>query len=281
MGMRVRLACQPLTWRNFQEALKDIAEIGYDGVEAPVGAFLERLDELKALLDQHKLTCSATYVSGAFWKGWTEEAERAVKIAEALPKVGCSILILASSGYSPRPGRAPKRHYLRFCETINEIAKRAKKFDVKVVFHNHAWTLIESAEEIDILMENTDPELVWAGFDTAQLAYGDADPVATLRKFKDRIGYLHIKDLNPQLGGMTLEQRYQVGRVKHVFWELGRGAIGEKGLVGVLDVLREINYDGWICAELDSTPLTPRIGNANNYMWLVEHLKPGERVTAP
>jgi sugar phosphate isomerase/epimerase len=62
-----------------------------------------------------------------------------------------------------------------------------------------------------------------------------------------------------------------------VFWELGRGAIGER-LAGVLDVLREINYDGWICVELDSTPSLPRVANANNYMWLVEHLKPGERV---
>jgi len=280
VGMRVRLACQPLTWRNFEEAVRDIAEIGYDGVEAPVGAYLDRLDELKALLDQHKLACSATYVSGQFWKGWTDEAERAVQIAEALPKVGCHTLIVASAGYQPRPGNAPRRHLQRFCETVNEIAQRATKFGVRVVFHNHAWTLIESPEEIDFLMANTDPELVWAGFDTAQLAYGGADPVATLRKYKDRIGYLHIKDLNPQLGGLTLEQRYQVGRVKHVFWELGRGAIGEAGLVGVLDVLREINYDGWICAELDSTPLTPRIGNGNNYLWLVEHLKPGERATA-
>ena len=278
MGMRVKLACQPLTWRNFAEAVKDITEIGYDGIEAPVGAFLDRLDELKALLDEHKLACSATYVGGHFWKGWTEEAERAVKIAEALPKLGCSILILASAGYSPRPGKAPKRHYQRFCETVNEIARRVKKFGVKVVLHNHAWTLIESAEEVDIFMENTDPELVWAGFDTAHLAYGDADPVAAFRKYKDRIGYIHLKDLNPQLGGMTLEQRYQLGRVKHVFWELGRGAIGER-LAGVLDVLREINYDVWICVELESTPSLPRIANANNYMWLVEHLKPGERIS--
>lgn len=278
MGMRVRLSCQPLTWRNFEEAVKDIAEIGYDGIEAPVSAYLDRLDDLKALLEQHHLACSATYVGGAFWKGWTDEAEQAVKVAQALPKVGCSILILASAGYQPRPGKAPKRVYQRFCETINEIAKRAKELGVKTVFHNHAWTLIESPEEIDLLMENTDPELVFAGFDTAQLAYGGADPVATLRKYRDRIGYLHIKDLNPALAGMTLEQRYQIGRVKHVFWELGRGAIGEKGLVGVLDVLREVSYEGWICAELDSTPLTPRVGNANNYMWLVEHLKPGERV---
>ena len=111
MGMRVRLSCQPLTWRNFEEAVGEIAEIGYDGIEAPVSAYLDRLDELKALLEQHKLACSATYVSGQFWKGWTEEADRAVKIAEALPKLGCSNLILASSGYSPRPGKAPKRHY--------------------------------------------------------------------------------------------------------------------------------------------------------------------------
>lgn len=87
MGMRVRLACQPLTWRNFTEAVRDIAEIGYDGIECPVGAYLERLDELRALLDEHKLVCSATYVGGQFWKGWTDEAERAVKIAEALPKL--------------------------------------------------------------------------------------------------------------------------------------------------------------------------------------------------
>ncbi len=277
MGMKVRLSCQPLTWKRFEEALSDIAEIGFDGIEVPVASYRDRLQEVRSALDQYRLTCSATYVSGSFWKGWNEEADLAVKVAEALPQLGCSILILASSGYQPRPDPAPKRHYQRFCETVNEIAARTQTFGVTTVFHNHAWTLIESPEEIDFLMKNTDPDLVRAGFDTAQLAYGGADPATTFRKYRDRIGYLHIKDLNPSLAGLTLKQRYEVGPVKHVFWELGRGAIGEAGLVAVLDVLREINYSGWIAAELDSTPLTPRIGNANNYMWLVEHLKPGER----
>ncbi|MCS7224673.1 MAG: sugar phosphate isomerase/epimerase [Armatimonadetes bacterium] len=275
--MKVKLSCQPLTWSRFEEALSDIAQIGYDGIEVPVATYLDRLDEIQSALTRHRLACSATYVSGAFWKGWDQEADLAVRVAQALPRLGCQILILASSGYQPRPEPAPKEHYQRFCETVNEIAKKAKEFGVKTVFHNHAWTLIESPEEIDLLMENTDPELVWAGFDTAQLAYGGADPATTFRKYAHRIGYLHIKDLNPSLKGLTLQQRYEKGLIPHVFWELGRGAIGDEGLVAVLDVLREIDYNGWITAELDSTPLTPRIGNGNNYMWLVEHLKPGER----
>jgi sugar phosphate isomerase/epimerase len=43
-------------------------------------------------------------------------------------------------------------------------------------------------------------------------------------------------------------------------------------------VLREINYQGWIVNELDSTDKTPREGNAENYKWLTEHIRAEERI---
>ena len=64
----------------------------------------------------------------------------------------------------------------------------------------------------------------------------------------------------------------------HVFAGLGQGALGDAGLDAVLDVLREIDYQGWIVGELDSTDKTPREGNQENFDWLQKHLKADEIV---
>ena len=281
--MRVKLGCQPLTWGNdFETAAREIAEIGFTGIEPPVGQYLDRVGELKTILERNKLECCSTYTGGSF----EDEArcagdiERIVAIAAALPQLGCDRIILSAGG---RPEGEVRYEMLeRFADGANECARRCYEgYGVKSVIHNHAWTLIESPYEVDTFMELTDPLFVLAGFDTAQLAYGGYDPAAALEKWKERIGYLHIKDNNPALPtAMPVAEKNALRRESfHVFWPLGQGALGDAGLDAVLKVLREIDYQGWITSELDSSDKSPRDAVAENYAWLEKHLSGAERVT--
>lgn len=281
--MRVKLGCQPLTWgAEFETAAREIAEIGFDGIEPPVGKYLDRVGELKELLARDKLQCASTYTSGAFH----DDAKRAeltegiVKTAAALTELGCDRIIV-SAGRRPE-GEVRYELLERFADGVNECARQCfEQHGVKVVFHNHAWTLIEQPGEVDLLMELTDPVTVLAGFDTAQLAYGGYEPAKAFHKWRHRIGYVHIKDINKALPvDMPVEEKNaQRKEGFHVFVPLGQGALGDSGLVAVLNVLREIDYQGWITNELDSTDKTPREANAENYEWLTGHISTGERVS--
>ncbi len=277
--MKVRLACQPLTWgKDFKTAVKEIAEIGYAGIEPWVVNYLDNMKTLKTLLARHHLTATGTYVACRFHEEEHAEADikHAVEIASKLPEIGCNRIILAATGRLLE-GVHPAEVYERFADGCNETARQcAERHGVEVVFHNHAWTLIESPEEIDLLCRLTDPLLVFMAFDTAQIAYGGGDPAELFRRHIQRVRYVHIKDLHPDLSQSTTVAEKNANKPEHVFVELGKGCLGNTGLDAVLDVLRAADYQGWITNELDSTPLTPREGNENNYHWLRKHLKDEE-----
>jgi len=281
--MRVKLGCQPLTWgSDFETAAREIAEIGFTGIEPPVAQYIDKLEELKAILERNKLECCSTYTGASFENQATckQDIERIVKIAAALPELGCDRIIL-SAGARP-DGEVRYEMLERFADGATECARRCyEQYGVKSVLHNHAWTLIESPHEVDTFMELTDPLFVLAGFDTAQLAYGGYDPAAALEKWKERIGYLHIKDNNPVLPTkLPVAEKNALRREGfHVFWPLGQGALGDAGLDAVLNVLREIDYQGWITSELDSSDKSPREAVAENYEWLTHHINGAERIT--
>ena len=290
--MKVKLGCQPLTWKSeFETAAREIAAIGYSGVEAPVGGYLDKLDELKKLLADNSLQCCSTYCGGAFENGEERPkiTERIVQIAGALAQLDCDKIILAPGGRGSHPldaqGNIREDILERFADGATECARQCyEKYGVKSVLHNHAWTLIESPHEVDAFMELTDPVFVLAGFDVAQLAYGGYEPALAFRKWKARIGYVHIKDNHSMLPtAMPVREKNAIRDAHkdktpkfHVFAGLGQGALGDAGLDAVLDVLREIDYQGWIVGELDSTDKTPREGNQENFDWLQKHLKAEE-----
>jgi inosose dehydratase len=290
--MKVKLGCQPLTWgKDFEQAARDIAAIGFSGVEAPVGRYLDVPDDLKKLLDETGLQVSSTYCGGSFElpEERVKLTERIVKIAALLPQFGCDRVLLAPGQRAIHPanekGELRDEVYERFADGVNECARQCyEKYGVKSVFHNHAWLLIESPREVDLFMEMTDPVFVLAGFDTAQLAYGGYEPAEAFRKWKDRIGYVHLKDNNKALPtAMPVAEKNalrdsRAGKRKkfHVFAPLGQGALGDSGQKAVLDALREIDYQGWIVSELDSSDKSPKEANAENFSWLQSHLKAEE-----
>lgn len=277
--MRVRLACEALTWgQDYETAVREIAEIGFQGTELWLPQNLAMMGEIKSLLRRYNLKATGTYVTCRFddLEHATQEIASVVESAARLAEIECDRIILAASS---RPHDTPidVEMYERFADGCNEVARQcAEKYAIQTVSHNHAGTLIESPEEIDLLCQLTDPEIVFMGFDTAHIAYGGGDPAKVFRKHISRVRYLHIKDLNPEVAQYPTIAERNAHKPEHVFVELGRGSIGDAGLDAVLDVLREANYEGWITNELDTTPLTPKEANANCYHWLRQHLRPDE-----
>jgi inosose dehydratase len=134
---------------------------------------------------------------------------------------------------------------------LHDIADAAAALDHPTVFHPHAGTFIETPAEIERLMAATDPARVGVCLDVGHEIVGGGDPVATLRALGDRVRHVHLKDVDPTvLDGVRaghyagLEDAVRDG----LFTELGAGALD---LDGVLEVLIERDYDGWLMVEQD------------------------------
>ena len=112
-------------------------------------------------------------------------------------------------------------------EGLNQAGAIAQEYGLKLTYHHHGGTVVEQPEEIDRLMELTDPSLVYLLFDTGHAYYGGADPLEVLRKHYDRIAYIHLKDIRPDvLDQARAEQSDFVGCIRRgVFTVPGMDAL--------------------------------------------------------
>ncbi len=141
--------------------------------------------------------------------------------------------------------------------TANEIGKRTLELGVLSCLHPHVYTVLESIQEIDDVMGQIDDEVVGLAADTAHFAKGNSDvpsaEISLFTNYADRIKYVHLKDWDPSLPPEFDEN--SLTPVIRDFTELGQGAVN---LAGCVDILRSVNYDGWLTIELDYTRRTPR-----------------------
>jgi inosose dehydratase len=78
---------------------------------------------------------------------------------------------------------------------LNEIGALAAAEGMKLSYHHHMGTGVQTREEIERLLAGTDPELVHLLLDTGHLAWSGDDPLALIRDHADRVGHVHLKDL--------------------------------------------------------------------------------------
>lgn len=237
-----RVGLQPLTFKNmdFATICQKAKQAGYEGIECGVGGYLDKLGELKAILNDNGLQCASSYTSVHPFDTAkaAENVERIVKIADGLKQLGASEVVVAADFVREKPSSEshPKEIVQRFAETLNGLGDKCNAIGVKVVVHNHIHTLLERPEEIDWFSEATDPAKVAWGFDSAQLSAGGADAVEYFRRYADRVKYTHLKDR--KIGHNTYGN----------FAELGTGFIH---FPSILEVLAGAGYSGWLVAELD------------------------------
>lgn len=154
---------------------------------------------------------------------------------------------------------------------LNEVGKRTLEHGVKFAFHPHAWTIVERKAEVEMILDMTDPRLVFLTLDTCHASVGGIEPATFVRDHFARIAHLHFKDTLPAWSAEkgwrgpapTQEEEIRIARKLGV-WP-GRHAIYQSFGAGGVDfralmrVLRERNYDGWISLDFNAADLPPGV----------------------
>ncbi len=153
-----------------------------------------------------------------------------------------------------------------FAAGAEKVARAVKKrFGMKTVFHHHCGGYVETSDELDELMERTDPDVLGLCLDMGHLAFGGGDPVAALKKYYHRIWHVHFKDYDPLIGAQSRKNNWDYFEsVRHgVFCELGKGNVDFNKIT---KELFEKDYQGWIVVEQDVLPGmgSPKVCALNN-----------------
>jgi inosose dehydratase len=138
-------------------------------------------------------------------------------------------------------------------EGLNAAGAIAQEYGLKLTYHHHGGTAVERPEEIDRLMELTDPAKVYLLFDTGHAYYGGADPLTVLRKHYERIAYIHLKDIRQEVldEARAEEVDFVTCIRKGVFTVPGDGVLD---FAPIFAELLARGYNGWAMLEGEQDP---------------------------
>ena len=248
----------------WQRCLDEIAEAGYQWTElGPYGYLPTDLATLQAELSKRGLRGSGTFAMGhledeAAWPGLEKQVLGA---GESLAYLGAEFLILIDDTYTnlwtgeaTAPSKLDEEAWKRLIDRIHQVVDLvADRFGLRVVFHPHAETHVEYEGQIETLLSQTDAERVLLCLDTGHHAYRGGDPIGFLRRHHQRIPYLHLKSVRPDLQRKVAEENIPFAHAvgMDLFCEPSRGVVDFPALC---QVLQEIDYHGYAIVEQDMYP---------------------------
>ena len=133
------------------------------------------------------------------------------------------------------------------------MGRLAKEKGMYFTVHHHMGTGVQTAEEIDKLMEITDPDLVYLLFDTGHLSFSGEDVLGVLKKYVGRVKHVHLKSIrkdvieDAKVKGYSFLDSVRAGS----FTVPGDG---DFDFTPVFDILDEAGYEGWVVVEAEQDP---------------------------
>jgi len=213
------------------EAIAGIAVAGYEQIEIFDGnllAYENREGDFKKLLESNKVSLLAVYCAASFIYDeiLPEELFKIRKAASFAKKFGATQIALG--GGATRYDGIKEGDYKKLSAALDKVCDIADELGMTASYHPHMGSLVQSPEQLDKVMSNT---RIWLCPDTGHVVLGGGDPVAVVKKYANRIKYIHLKDVTGS--GM--------------FCPLGRGKIDFPAIVNILgkNVLYAIECDGW------------------------------------
>jgi inosose dehydratase len=270
--MPLKIGINPLTWTNddmpelggdtpLETCLAEAKQAGYDGVELG-NKFPREAGALRPILARHGLALVSGWYSGRLLERTPADEMKAVEgHLSLLAAMGCTTMVFAEvSGcvhgdrqtkLSRRP-RLDDQSWRRLADGLGAVARHLQKRGVRMAYHHHMGTVIETAEEIDRLMAMTGPE-VGLLLDTGHLTYAGGDPVAAARRHGPRIVHVHCKDIRRDVLARAKQQdsSFLESVLAGVFTVPGDGCVDYPR---VFDALAAADYRGWLVVEAEQDP---------------------------
>jgi len=269
----VRIGVNPIGWTNddletlgddtpLEVCLAEARQAGYAGIELG-RKFPRRPAELRAVLQAHGLDLVSGWYGSHLLRRTAKEEIAAMRAhAGLLAAMGCTAMVFAEETgsvhgrlgvpLSTRP-RVAEDDWPRFGEALTEVAEHLAARAMRLAYHHHMGTSVETEAEIDRLMRATGPA-VGLLLDTGHLAYAGGDVLAVARRHAGRIVHVHCKDVRPPVlaEAHRHDRSFLDAVVDGVFTVPGDGCVDYRALLGIL---RDAGYAGWLVVEAEQDPV--------------------------
>lgn len=272
----VHLGIAPIGWCNddmpelgaentFRQTVSEMALAGFTGCEIG-NKYPSDPAELKAQLDLRGMRIASRWFSSFLITRPYEEVEAEfIRELEFLAAVGANRINVSEQSYSIQGQMdtpiltgnhkhvMDEREWDLLCGGLDKLGKAAADRGFRLCFHHHMGTVVQTAEETDRMMAGTDPRYVFLCYDTGHFTFAGEDPLTMLKKYVDRVGHVHLKD-------MRLPVVEEARKNHWSFLQAVRnGAFtvpgdGDVDFDPVFKVLSDAGYQGWLLVEAEQDP---------------------------
>jgi myo-inosose-2 dehydratase len=269
--MTIRLGTNPIAWSNddlrslggttpLETCLAEARAAGFAGIELG-HKFPREAGALRDVLERHDLALvSGWYSSSLLQRDAAAEFAAMRPHLDLLRALDCDVLILAeTTGAVHGDLIAPlfRRPVLadadwpRFAARLTELARMTQDAGLRIAYHHHMGTVVQTGAEIDRMMAETGDALGLL-LDTGHARFAGTEPVALARIHRARVVHVHCKDvrLDTMRESLRADHSFLRSVVDGVFTVPGDGGIDFAA------VLRELpGYSGWLVVEAEQDPV--------------------------
>ena len=269
----VFLGIAPIGWCNddmpelgaentFQQTISEMALAGFTGCEIG-NKFPSDPQALKKALDLRGMRVASRWFSSfLLTQPYAQvEAEFSAQL-DFLAAVGANRINVSEQSYSIQgqmdvPVLRDRKYVMnegewtRLCEGLDRLLAVSRGF--RLCYHHHMGTVVQTAAETEYLMEHTMPGRVWLCYDTGHFTFAGEDPMAVLKKYADRVGHVHLKDMRLPVVKQARDEGWSFLQA------VRNGAFTVPGDGGVqfdevFRVLAASGYQGWLLVEAEQDP---------------------------
>ena len=249
-----RLAGAPISWGVCEvpgwgrilpasRVLPEMREVGLTATELGAPGFLpEGKEAVKDTLDAAGMTLVGGFVPLVLQDPaqWDVAIENARSAAELFSYCGGDRFVTAAvQDYAwTRPTPLDREQMRTFAEGLRLIDNVCADFGIVQVLHPHVDTLVETKADVELALQETDVK--WC-LDTGHLAIGGTDPLQFARDNAERVGIVHLKDVNLSLARKTMSRELSLLHAVQagMFVPLGEGD------VPIADIVLELERCGY------------------------------------
>jgi inosose dehydratase len=256
-------------WQRF---LDELSGAGYRWLElGPYGYLPTDPAQLRDELAKRELTCAGGTVAGVGGphKDFDAVLAETRKVAALTAALGAKHLIFVPvpgyrddvTGAYHEPAELSPERWRSLIGNSNTLGRvLAEEYGLTMQFHPHADYHVETQAQTERFLEETDPRYVSLCLDTGHLAYRRADIPALIRKYPERIGYVHIKQMDPAIAERAEREDLAFGRAV----AMGASVEPPAGLPDVpsvlgalheLDAVNELDAELFVVVEQDMYPV--------------------------
>jgi inosose dehydratase len=270
--MSVRIGINPITWTNddmpelggdtpLDVCLSEAKQAGYTGIEMG-GKFPRESAELRPIMQRHGLALISGWYDGRIRDHAPADEFAAITAhLQLLKDMGCGHVVYADTSGGSHGGldtpisARPKlgaNDWPDYGRKVTALADKMAEFGVRMAFHHHMGTVVETDHEVDLLMQHTGPS-VGLLFDSGHSIFAGGDPVALAKRHAKRIAHVHCKDSRKPIleAARKKDQSFMGAVLDGIFTVPGDGFIDYPT---ILSSLHDAGYQGWLVVEAEQDP---------------------------